>query len=120
MTTKNPHLEHGVGISGLVHNLQNLPQEWAGATFHGAYEPQRLAAIALQADNVKTSSLSGLRAAGKILAIAAQSGELATDENIDAGWLVEFLAELADAMDVLAHNARYVQEHGPLTDPPAP
>lgn len=77
---ENPHFAHGTGIEGLCHNLQAYPQEWAGAIFTNAYNPQRLDAIASQASNVKMQALMGVRTVGAMLAVAAQSGEL---DNIE-------------------------------------
>ncbi len=118
--TTNPHMEHGPGIQGLVHNLQNLPPEWGGADFTSAYSPLRLAAITRQADNVKGQALAGLRTVGNLLAVAVQSGECEKNVSMDAGWLVEFLGDIAKLMDTIEHNARHAQEHGPRPAPPAP
>ncbi len=120
MAHENPHFAHGLGVAGLVHNLQNLPPEWGGAIFTRAYAPQRLAAISRQAENIKTQTLVGVQTAGNLLAQAAQTGELSAKDAANVGWLIEFLGELATAMDVLGDNARHALEHGPLTDPPAP
>jgi hypothetical protein len=114
MDTDN-HLAHGPGINGLVHNLQNLPQEWAGALFTGAYEPARLGAIARQADNIKEQALTGIETVGQLQALAAGRGALPDEAIRGAGWLVAFLAELASCMDVLGANATHTREHGPLT-----
>lgn len=109
----NPYLaDHS--IAGLMHNLQNLPPEWAGAIFTAAYAPQRLAAIAQQAANLKDAALLGVQTTGTLLAQAARTGELDADALSNTGFLVEFLAEIAASFDVIAANARHTQEHGSL------
>jgi hypothetical protein len=109
----NPYLSDP-GIDGLIHNLQNLPPEWADALFTDAYAPQRLAAIAHQAGNIKDQALLGVQTAGTLLAQAASAGNLDANEVARAGWLVEFLAQLAATLDGLAASASHTQEHGAL------
>jgi hypothetical protein len=110
--TQNPHFAHGIGIGGLCHNLQNHPQEWSGCLFTQAYDPQRLAAIARQAENVKEQAITGLRTVGALLAAAMQSGELADQHALNTGFLVEFLAEVVDHFEVVESNAAHVRDHG--------
>lgn len=109
---QNPHMAHGLGIEGLCHNLQVYPPEWAGAIFTGAYDPQRLEAIACQARNIKQQALEGVKTAGVMLALGMQSGELEEGAAMNAGWLVQFLGEIASLMDVMEANAQHDRDHG--------
>lgn len=111
---ENPYFSHGLGFSGFCHNLQLGRPESCGALFTKAYEPERLAAIQQQADNIHTAALSGVEAVGVLLAVALQSGELPHSRAIDAGWLVEFLAEIAANASTFSANAEYTLEHGAL------
>ncbi|HAN56117.1 MAG TPA: hypothetical protein DCQ77_07995 [Betaproteobacteria bacterium] len=113
---KNPHFAHGNGIEGLCHNLQAYPQEWAGAIFTNAYNPQRLDAIASQASNVKMQALMGVRTVGAMLAVAAQSGELENINAMRAGFLVQFLGDVAEFMDTLEAHAQHDRDHGSLVN----
>lgn len=114
MADKNPdpYFSHGVGFAGFCHNLQLGRPESCGALFHKGYEPQRLAAIAQQASNIKGEALRGLKTVGVLLAIAQTTGELPSGTVSSAGWLVEFLAEMAEDTSVFSTNATWTLEHG--------
>ncbi len=112
--TKNPYFSHGLGFTGFCHNLQMGTPEAAGGQFHKGYEPRRLAAIKQQGENIHHAALHGLKTLGVLLAVAQQSGELPKGEVMNAGWLVEFLAEIAADASTFAANAGFTLEHGPL------
>lgn len=109
---KNPFFSHGIGFAGLCHNLQLGNPQACGALFTKAYAPQRLAAIVRQAENIHAAALTGVRTVGTLLAVALASGELPNSAAISAGWLVEFLGEIAEDASVFEANAAYTLEHG--------
>lgn len=110
----NPYMEHGIGFSGFCHNLQLGSPQACGALFHKAYEPERLAAIRRQADNIHDAAVSGMKAVGTLLAVVVASGELPENTVSDAGWLIEFLAGIAADTSVFSANAAHTLEHGAL------
>ncbi|MBZ0090955.1 MAG: hypothetical protein K8F27_01840 [Sulfuricellaceae bacterium] len=114
MSGENPYFSHGIEFSGLCHNLQNQPPEWAGGLFTKEYDPLRLIAIERQADNIEQSALSGAKAVGELLAVAIRTGELDKNTIESAGWLIKFLADLAQETGVISSSARHTVEHGAL------
>ena len=111
---ENPYLSGDSGISGLLNNLQCFPPEWMGAVFTSDYGPQRLAAIASQASNVKDQALWGIKTLGSLIAVAVQSGELNQNDTMNSGWLVGFLGGIASIANVYEANARHARDHGTL------
>lgn len=111
---ENPFFSHGLRFAGFCHNLQLGEPEACGALFSKAYEPNRLAAIKQQADNIHDAAVDGMKTIGALLALAAAAGDLPETTVSNAGWMIEFLAEVACDTSVFAENARFALEHGSM------
>jgi len=103
---QNRFLSHGVGLSGLLHNLKKHEPEWCGGMMKG-YDAERLKAIKDQAANVKSQAIWGLQAIAATLAVASSSGELPDHKAADVAWAMEFLADIAEEMDLVESNSQY-------------
>jgi hypothetical protein len=93
-SNENPFL-NGLEVKDLVDNLAgDLLDRTKGM------EPDRLRAIAHQADALRGAALINLRNLGRVIATAADGGQLLEESNLThMGFLVEFLAGFAEFCD---------------------
>jgi hypothetical protein len=115
---ENPFLRNGMDLNHLMHNLQRNDPAWMCLMLRG-YEPLRLEAIKAQAASLKELSIINLISLGKIVAVAAASGEADMRDLSHVGWLTSFLAELAAMTDSLEANAQYEIENPQLCVTPS-
>lgn len=100
-SNENPFLD-GLEVEHLVGNLAGGLLECTKGM-----ELDRLRAIVHQADSLRDGTLVSLRNLGRVIAEAADKGELLEENNIaQMGFLVEFLAGFAEFCEDCAGVAR--------------